>query len=74
MLPVVAYLRGAYFAVLIYSSDVGDGYGRVHFAKVAKLIQFDSLLLSTLLNYEATKTTYTELLFSHSFFYQGVTG
>ena len=33
---LVAYLRGAYFAVLIYSSDVGDGYGRVDFVKVAK--------------------------------------
>lgn len=34
---LVAYLRGAYFAVLIYSSDVGDGYGRVDFVKVAKI-------------------------------------
>ena len=33
----VAYLRGAYFAVLIYSSDVGDGYGRVDFVKEAKI-------------------------------------
>ena len=35
-LMLVAYLRGAYFAVLIYSSDVGDGYARVDFVKVAK--------------------------------------
>ena len=34
---LVAYLRGAYFAVLIYSSDVGDGDGRVDFVKVAKI-------------------------------------
>ena len=34
---LVAYLRGVYFAVLIYSSDVGDGYGRVSFVKVAKI-------------------------------------
>ena len=34
---LVAYLRGAYFAVLIYLSDVGDGYGRVDFVKVAKI-------------------------------------
>ena len=32
---LVAYLRGAYFAVLIYSS--GDGYGRVDFVKEAKI-------------------------------------
>ena len=43
-------------------------------SKKPKLIQFDSLLLSTLFDYAATKTTYTELLFSHNFFYQGVTG
>ena len=36
---LVAYLRGAYFAVSIYSSDVGDGYGRVDFVKVAKINQ-----------------------------------
>ena len=34
---LVAYLRGAYFAVIIYSSDVGDGYGRVDFVKEAKI-------------------------------------
>ena len=34
---LVAYLRGAYFAVLIYSNDVGDGYGGVDFVKVAKI-------------------------------------
>ena len=40
---LVASLRGAYFAVLIYSSDVGDGDGdgdgdgRVDFVKVAKI-------------------------------------
>ena len=32
---LVVYLRGAYFAVLIYSSDVGDVDGRVDFVKVA---------------------------------------
>ena len=34
---LVVYLSEAYFAVLIYSSDVGDGYGRVDFVKVAKI-------------------------------------
>ena len=36
---LVAYLRGVYFKllILIYSRDVGDGYGRVDFVKVAKI-------------------------------------
>ena len=34
---LVAYLRGASFAVLIYASNVGDDDGRVDFVKVAKI-------------------------------------
>ena len=36
---LVAYLRGANFAVLIYTTSVRDGDGRVDFVKVAKIYQ-----------------------------------